>query len=152
MDSFVLSAYASLAASRTLLHQLLACPNFTLEAENLSFWYIWKKWFLWTMAATQVAESHEDEWGFNWYFLWGIYTSIQTWTHSQNSLAASEAPSLKISSHRTSLKWSQNHPNQYKNSHKLWDETGHPIVNLMESQWKLRQQHDQNFPLEGKPL
>ena len=24
------------------------------------------------------------------------------------------------------------------------DETGHPIVNLMESQWKVRQQHDQN--------
>ena len=23
---------------------------------------------------------------------------------------------------------------------------------LMESQWKLRQQHDQNFPMEGKPL
>ena len=22
---------------------------------------------------------------------------------------------------------------------------GHPVVNLMQSQWKLRQQHDQNF-------
>ena len=32
------------------------------------------------------------------------------------------------------------------------DETGHPIVNLMESQWKVRQQHDQNFPMEGKLL
>ena len=30
MDSFVLLAYASLAASRTLLQQLLACLNFTL--------------------------------------------------------------------------------------------------------------------------
>ena len=29
MDSFVLLAYLSLAASRTLLQQLLACPNFT---------------------------------------------------------------------------------------------------------------------------
>ena len=28
--------------------------------------------------------------------------------------------------------------NQHKNSHKLCDETGHPIVNLMESQWELR--------------
>ena len=43
-------------------------------------------------------------------------------------------------------------PNQHENSHKLCDEMGHPIVNLMESQWKLRQQNDQNFPLEGKPL
>ena len=43
-------------------------------------------------------------------------------------------------------------PNQHKNSIKLFNETGHPVVNLMESQWKLRQQHDQNFPMEGKPL
>ena len=27
--------------------------------------------------------------------------------------------------------------NQYENSHKLCDETGHPVVNLTESQWKL---------------
>ena len=46
----------------------------------------------------------------------------------------------------------EDHPNQHKNSHKLCDETGHPDVNLMESQWKLRQQHEQNFPMEGKPL
>ena len=39
MDSFVLLAYASLAASRTLLQQLLAYLNFTLESEDLSFWY-----------------------------------------------------------------------------------------------------------------
>ena len=39
MDSFVLLAHASLAASRTLLQQLLACLNFTLESEDLSFWY-----------------------------------------------------------------------------------------------------------------
>ena len=31
------------------------------------------------------------------------------------------------------------------------DETGHPVLRLTESQWKLRQ-HDQNFPMEGKPL
>ena len=37
-------------------------------------------------------------------------------------------------------------------SHKLCDEIGHPIANLMESQWKLRQQHDHNFQMEGKSL
>ena len=42
--------------------------------------------------------------------------------------------------------------NQHKNSHKLYDETGHPVLSLMKSQWKLRQQHDQNVPMEGKPL
>ena len=35
-------------------------------------------------------------------------------------------------------------PNQHKNSHKQSDETGYWVVNMMESQWKLRQQH-QNF-------
>ena len=38
MDSFVLVAYASLAASRTILHQLLACLNFTLDSEDLFCW------------------------------------------------------------------------------------------------------------------
>ena len=44
----------------------------------------------------------------------------------------------------------KDHPNQY--SHELCNEMGHPVVNLMESQWKLRKKHDQNFPMEGKPL
>ena len=106
MDSFLV-AYASLAASTTLLQRLLACLNFTLDSEDLFWWYKRKKWFLWTIAAAQAAENHEDEWDLTWYFRWGVYTSIPTWTHSQNSLAAAEAPSLKISSHGTSLKWSR---------------------------------------------
>ena len=44
---------------------------------------------------------------FTWYLQWGIYTSSPTWTHSQNSPAAAEAPSLKISSCGTFLKWLQ---------------------------------------------
>ena len=47
---------------------------------------------------------------------------------------------------------SQDRPNQHKNSHKLSDETGHPVMNLMENQWKLRQQDDQKFPMKGKSL
>ena len=39
MHSFVLVAYASLAASRTLLQRLLACLNFTLDSEDLFCWY-----------------------------------------------------------------------------------------------------------------
>ena len=106
MDSFVVLAYVSLASSKILLQWLLACLSFTLDSEDLFFWYKRKKWFLWTMAAAQAAENHGDEWGLTWYFLWGIYTSIPTWTHSQNSLAAAEALSLKISYNGTSLKWS----------------------------------------------
>ena len=56
MDSFVLLAYVSLAASRTLLQRLLACLNFTLESEDLSFWYKWKKW---------LGEMGKKEWETN---------------------------------------------------------------------------------------
>ena len=47
----------------------------------------------------------------------------------------------------------EGHPNQHENSDMLCDKMWHPVVNLMESQWKLRQQqHDQNFPMKGKQL
>ena len=39
-----------------------------------------------------------------------------------------------------------------KTSHKLCNETKHPTLRSIESQWKLRQQHDEKFPMEGKPL
>ena len=45
-----------------------------------------------------------------------------------------------------------NHPNQHKNSPKLCDETGHAVVSLTESEWKLREQHGQNLAMEGKLL
>ena len=44
----------------------------------------------------------------------------------------------------------KDHPNQH--SHALCDEMGHLVVNVTVSQWKLRQEHDQNFPMEGKSL
>ena len=65
-----------------------------------------KKWFLWTMATAQVAENYANKWGLTWYLQWEIHTSIPTWSHSWNSLAAATL-SLKISSHGTSPKWSQ---------------------------------------------
>ena len=43
IDSFGLVAYASLAASRTLLQRLLACLNFTLDSEDLFCWCKRKK-------------------------------------------------------------------------------------------------------------
>ena len=58
------------------------------------------------MAAAQAIENYGDQWGLNCYLRWAIYTPIPTWTYSQNPLAAAEALSWKISSHRTSLKWS----------------------------------------------
>ena len=43
MDFFVLVAYSSLAASRTLLQRLLTYLNFTLDSEDLFCWYKQKK-------------------------------------------------------------------------------------------------------------
>ena len=46
----------------------------------------------------------------------------------------------------------EDRPNQHENSRKLCDVTRHTVVNMMESQWKLRQQYGQNSPMEAKPL
>ena len=46
----------------------------------------------------------------------------------------------------------KDHPNQHENSHKPHNEMGHPVLSLLEHQWKLRKQHGQNFPIEGEPL
>ena len=81
---------------KNLCAMITSLLKLTLESEGFSLWYKQKKWFPWTMAAAQAAENHGDEWGLTWYFLWGIYTSIGTWTHWKNSIAAAEAPSLKI--------------------------------------------------------
>ena len=51
IDSFVLLAYASLAASRKLLQELLACLNFTLDSdlhslgtnEKNDFYELWQQ-------------------------------------------------------------------------------------------------------------
>ena len=36
----------------------------------------------------------------------------------------------------------EDHRNQHENSHKVYNETGHSLLSLRESQWKLRQKHD----------
>ena len=46
----------------------------------------------------------------------------------------------------------EDHPNQHGNSNKLYNKKEHPLLSLKQSYWKLRQQHDQNFLMEAKPL
>ena len=46
----------------------------------------------------------------------------------------------------------EDYPNQQKNSDKPSIEMRHPVLSLLESQWKLRQEHDHNFPMERKSL
>ena len=74
-------------ASRVKVLQLLECFYLLLKT---------RKMISMNYGAAQAAEKHGDEWGLTWYFLWGIYTSIPTWTHSQISLAAAEALNLTI--------------------------------------------------------
>ena len=38
--------------------------------------------------------------------------------------------------------------NQYENGHNLCNEKEHSLLSFRESQWKLRQQHDQSSPME----
>ena len=71
---------------------------------------------------------------------------LTNFTSSSRSTKFKDPPMAHLSNDH------KNRPNQYENSHKLCDKTGHSIVNLMESKWKLKQDHDQNFPMEGKPL
>ena len=44
----------------------------------------------------------------------------------------------------------KDHPNQHTNGHKPCNETRHPFVGLLESQWEPR--YDHNQPIEGKQL
>ena len=60
IDFFVLKAYASLAASRTLSQRLLVYLHFILDWEDLFCWHKEEKWFPWTMTAAQAAKNHED--------------------------------------------------------------------------------------------
>ena len=46
----------------------------------------------------------------------------------------------------------EDHSNQHENSLNRYNETGHHFVNMIEGQWKLRQQDDQKFPMQGKTL
>ena len=46
----------------------------------------------------------------------------------------------------------EDHPKQHENSHKLCDETGYPVLSLLESQWKLNQLTTSEFPNGGKAI
>ena len=67
MDLFVLLAYASLASSRTLLQQLLACLNFALDSdlflvstnEKANFYELWQQ--LKTMKMSEAWSDTYDE-------------------------------------------------------------------------------------------
>ena len=96
---------------------------------DIFLWCMLSRWFPWAMAATSAAKNHGGERWLTWYSWWGIYTSISTWIHLQNSAAASETPSLKICSHGTSLKWLQ----RSSQSAWKWPQDGNELRTLVKS-------------------
>ena len=80
----LLLVYKILTASRTLLQQLLACLNLTLNSKDLLFWCKWKKVISMNCDSTQAAENHGKWMRLDLILKWGIYTSISTLTHLKN--------------------------------------------------------------------
>ena len=90
-----------------------------------------KKRFLWVMAAAQALKTIEmsEVWP-DTYINSNLNTLIV-------SLAAPEALSWKIPPMEHLSNNHKDHPNQHKHFHKLCNETGHPVLSLLESQWKV---------------
>ena len=69
--------------------QLLACLNFTLDTE-------------YSAGTGKRSDFYEYSRNYDVIFI-KIYTLIPTWSQSQNSVVAAEAPCSKILSHGTPL-------------------------------------------------
>ena len=102
------------------------------------------------MAAAQVVENHGNDWSLTWYLWWGIYTSIPTWTHSQNSVAAAEA-GVRYPPMEHLSNYHEDHLNQHQDSHKPHNKAGHPVLSLLESWWKQTTMSPE-FPNWGKAI
>ena len=85
---FISLKQKSLAASRTLLQQLLACLNFTLDSDRLFFWYKPKSDFyeLWQqhkqMKTMEMSNAWPDSYieGYIYIYIYiYIYTQIYQW-------------------------------------------------------------------------
>ena len=61
MDSFVLVAYLSLVALRTLLQQFTSLPELYFKLRRFILLVHRKRLYLQTMAAAQAAENHGDD-------------------------------------------------------------------------------------------
>ena len=107
MDSFVLLAYANIGSFKNPFATITSLPELyfrfrrfillvqTKKVISMNYGSCTSSWKPWRWVRLDLIFTMRD-----------IYI-IPTWIYSQNSLAASEAPSLKISFHRTPIKWSQ---------------------------------------------
>ena len=93
------------------------------------------------MAAVQGDENHGDNLGL-------LFTMRDIYINSNLNPLTKFTTSSRNTEFKDILPWNishKGHPNQHKNSHKLCNETGHPVLSLLESRWKLTEQHDQIF-------
>ena len=153
VSSFVLLVYASSVASRTILWRLLFCLNFTFDSEDFvstnekgHFREPWQQHK--QLKTMEISEAWSDTLILTMkdiYIIFNLNPLIKF-------ISSSRSTEFKDTLFEHLSNYNIDHPNQHKNSHKLYNETRHPVLSLMESQGKLWQPHDLNFPMEGKPL
>ena len=151
MCFFVLLAYASLATSRTLLQQLFAALSELL--------FRFKRFTLLIQTKKVISMNYGISTSSRKHLRWvridliltlrHIYINpnvnlLTKFTSSRRSTEFTDILPRNISQMKTKTSFSRRIV--------ICDKTEHSVVNLMETQWKLRQQHDQNFPMQGKFL
>ena len=149
MDSFLL-AYVSLAASRNLLQQLIACLGFTLGSEDVFCWYkvisknygrskcSWKPW-RWVKLDLTLKMR-------NIYINSNVYP-LTKFTSSSKSTEFKDILPWNISQiiiKTVPISTSVVISYAIKRGIPLW------VWREVNGNWG--KQHDQNFPMEGKPL
>ena len=149
MDSFVLWGYTCLAASKTLLQELLTCLNFTLDSKDLFCWYKQKmnygsstsSWKPWRSVRLDLILTMSN-----------IYINSNLNPHTKFTSSSRSTEFKDILSWKISHMITKTIPISTKIVKSFVIKWWHLAVCLTESQWKLRQQCDQNFPMEGKPM
>ena len=143
--------FGSFTNPLTPLQQLLACLNFTLESEDLSFWYKQKK-----IISMNYGSSRSNWKPWRWLRFDLIFSMRLIYiNYNLNPLTK-----LTSSSRSTELKdifpWNISQmitkiiPISMGIAINYVTKQGILLWIWWESQWKLR--NDQNFPMEGKPL
>ena len=142
---FVLLANASFAASGTFLQQLLACLNFTLESEDLFFWYKQKK-----VISMNYGSSISNWKQWRWLRFDLIFSMRNIYINSNLNPLTKLTSSNRSTELKDILPWNISQMITKTIPISMGIVISYAMKQSMESQWKLR--HDQNFPMEEKPL
>ena len=142
---FVLLANASFVASGTFLQQLLACLTFTLESEDLFFWYKKKK-----VISMNYCSSISNWKQWRWLRFDLIFSMRNIYINSNLNPLTKLTSSNRSTELKDILTWNISQMITKTIPISMGIVISYVMKQSMESQWKLR--HDQNFPMEEKPL